>query len=375
MDYGYLNKEWIIIENKIAESLHPVKRITIKKYLIDTICSYTRDELIDSIVEEYIKKMGQEKFNAKQEKYFKNPVGSCLDYKTWLRVVFKNDIDDPTVGRISADDYNYSSQKTAVELLEKFNTYRQIISYIGKLPDGIYDNKLQYIGKGPEGFNVDIEFIDSKNISQFQIQYKIIGKELDPDMLNIINISSIYNIKKIPELEIEEFKRLVKSNFRIEYFPKHNTELHKIECTNNTDLIFKDTNNFEYKLSLYDIGFVIFEQYKDPYRCIPIAEIIRPHLERFDFSKCKDKYMDDYKAPISRARYGEPNTLKHFYDKEKKTIFFQIMGQDRSDRRHYAYIIYNIQIELPYVNRVNIIEDHISGEDFPDPIDYDNHYC
>lgn len=369
MDYGHLDTEWFLTENKIVQPLQPIKRAAIKNYLNDSVCPYTLTERSDHIIEEYIKDIGYEAYAAKlKEKIKKDPLYTEKQFRYIIEIVYEEDHDDPTFCNSILDNYDYSSQRLALELLERFNNYRQIISCVTEIDSSSF---LEWSkGKEPEGYYIEVDFIDKNNIGQYQVRFEIKEKILDSNILNINAIQLIEAIKKIPKISIFNFNKLPKSQLQIRYFPEHNIGIHKFQCFNHKTGIIKDKFGHEFELTISDGGYVLFDSSNMPYRCLPIFEMLEHRIKKMDFSKCKDRYISDYKAVgISNARYGDPNALKHYFDKESSTIFFQIYGQDRTNRSRYYYITYDVLINFKNETQVTVKENQISYEDFHEPID------
>ena len=75
MENGHLLEDWTLIENPLAQSLFPVRRISIKNYLLNSIDSYTRAERFKLREEEFLIKYGGEKGLLEDYKKFNYNLG------------------------------------------------------------------------------------------------------------------------------------------------------------------------------------------------------------------------------------------------------------------------------------------------------------
>lgn len=370
MEFARLFEDWTPEENSIAPLLLPVRRISVKNYLINSIATYTYDEQLEIKKTEFLKQRGGEgglkesyiqdlarrktdqewidltkKFNRKMEEY------SAEGFENFKRFHFKLYCNGgkrhAPIWRADKDSYDYTSQKLAVELLEEFNQLRQVLSVAKYYPED--QNRLE----------VEVEFIDFKNVGRYQAVYNCLGVTMNEDLLNNVPIKCVKHVNKIPILPLKDLFKILPIKNSIEFYPiSHNQKL-KMYCHSVFEY-FNDCNGNQISISLSDCAYVLLDDKQRQYRCLPIFEILKPYLERTDFSKCTTSMLKDYEGRESH-KYEHwdqiaPNDLKHSYDKPAKEIQFQICGDDRKSGRDYIYFVYEIKIKLEKDIKVSIRE-------------------
>ncbi|MEO5570909.1 MAG: hypothetical protein ABIT08_06855 [Bacteroidia bacterium] len=262
--------------------------------------------------------------------------------------------------------YNYEPQKIILNLLEKYDYYKQYVS------SNDFENSTEILFR--------IDFLDEHQIAQYQIKLKFDLFQLNKKDVKCNNVHEAFNLigenflnycgvfevrymQTIPCLTENEFKKLYLGDKKIVSYEhvKHGRKSHLAFSVKNCDLLqycnsgrfetkFKDSNDIDFKLYLYHSGFLIFrcetinELYEYeitfvPYRYVPIGQIIYNALTKFDFSLIYPIIEDDLDGQF----------LSNEYDEKNGFINIQISGSDinqTESKNFIKYRIFDITINL-----------------------------
>lgn len=372
MKFAKLIDSWTPEENPLVESLLPIKRISIKNYLINSINPYTYNELLEKKREDFFLKNGGEEglrnsyiknlerqktdpvlmkhiqeLELRHEEYSEEGFKRYKDYK--FKLYCNGGKRHGPIRRTTEDSYDYTSQKYAIELLEQFSQYRQIVSIAHY--DSEDSNKLL----------IRVEFLDYLDVSRYQVNYEFTDSLINNDILNVANINIIEKITKVPTLAINDLPRILPYSESIVFFPVGQDTSEKVYCKSVYEQ-FSDKTGRQFTISITDNAFVVVDNRKRLYRGLPLFDIIRPYLENADFSDCTDDLLTDYEKVETNRSHNcngtAPNRLKHFCGKLPKEIQFQICGCNREDPAHYVYNVYDININLQREIRVTIAKNN-----------------
>ena len=203
------------------------------------------------------------------------------------------------------DAYDYTSQKCALDLLARFNQYRQVVF----ISEGKFLNKGKLVNI--RDTEIEVDFIDSRNVGRFQVTYKIPSKILEPDALNSSQINCIKKVTKVPVIPLSKFQKLLPLKTDIEFYPYHEREQENMYCSTLYGK-FRDLKGSEIDLLFYDCAYILFDENKLPYRCLPMIDIIKPHLEKEDFSKGSWPLFEDH--------YGSKSSVYQLWIKFLTTL-------------------------------------------------------
>lgn len=282
-----------------------------------------------------------------------------------INLIEKDTLKNYIINKITfSNKCDFSSVKFAVDLLEKFDEYEQVISTFDE-HELKQNTQFGNVFKS-KYYNIEVDFVDKNEIGQFQIIYRTDGNLLDPNILNTCYIQRIEAFRKIPKICFAEFKKYFSPHLKIQYFPFHETEIHKVICCNREEAKFFDISGRELIVFITDAQFVMLDKDNKLFRTIPLFELLKPELEKLDFSKCNDNILKDYEYnDFSNTKFGSANLLKHYFDNESNSIFYQIF-LTRTGGQYYYYHYYDIIIKIDFKIKVTIKEGRIGSEYFPE---------
>lgn len=332
MECGEMDKDWIISENSPGQCLQELRRVSLINYLTESITPFTYEDILKNKEEEFLKDFGDiEKlkimYNQDLEEFgHKYPFKSFEQYKHYY---IGNYYDTLFYFEHSKDDvYNYTSQKYAIDILARFSQFKQV-AFIPE--DEIESNQYP---------DIEVYFVDKENVGRFQVHFKMIDRCLSPDFLNTNPIKLIKKCHKVPVLTLDKFKCLLPLRNPIEFYPYYKNKNEEIFPTSLHDK-FRDSKGNEKDIFLSNCLYVLKDRDSQPYRRIPILDIIKPHLERMDFSRGEWPFLaDTYGSGRNR------NGLLHKYNQEKEEIQFRLCARDSSESNHYEYTVFDVKIKL-----------------------------
>ena len=341
MECGDFNNDWIIIENGIGQCLQDLKRGSLIKYLTDTITPFTYEDMLKNKEEEFLRDFGdieelKKMFEEGLEKF--GPQGPFKSFEQYKHYYIDNHRDTFFYYAYSKDDvYNYTSQKYAIEILASYSQFRQVAF--------IPEHEIE----GNQYPDIEVNFIDKDNVGRFQVHFKMEDKTLPPDFFNTKPIKFIEKCDKVPILSLEKFKSLLPLSMPIKYYFSSKYAKEPIFGVSFHDK-FHDSKGNEKSITLHDCQYVLMNIDSQPFRCIPILDIIKPQLEKMDFSQ--GKWSD-----LTNFYYDSGlKTLPRKYDQERKEIQFQLCACDRSAITFEDYTVFDIDLKLNKELEVEILE-------------------
>ncbi len=340
MECGDFNNDWIIIENGIGQCLQDLKRGSLIKYLTDTITPFTYEDMLKNKEEEFLRDFGdieelKKMYEEGLEKF--GPQGPFKSFEQYKHYYIDNLCDTFFYYEHSKDDvYNYTSQKYAIDILASYSQFRQVVF----IPEHEIESN-QY----PD---IEVNFIDKDDVGRFQVHFKMDDKCLPPDFLNTRSIKIIEKCDKVPALTLDKFKYLLPLRNPIKFYPYRKNKKDTIFHTSLYDK-FRDSKGNEKDIILSNCLYVLMDRDSQPYRRIPILDIIKPYLEKMDFSRGEWPFLAD--------TYGSgQNTLFHKYNQEKEELQFRLCACDSSDSNYWDYTVFDVKINLTVDLKVEISE-------------------